>query len=375
MLIIGLMSGTSIDGVDASLVEVDEKETFKEIDNYFLPYDEKTKNLILNSSKKETSNVQMICGLNVKLGYIYTEAIKLLLNKAQKDIKDISFVAMHGQTIWHNPEHLDGYDSSTLQVGDPSIIAYQLNILVISNFRPMDMAAGGCGAPLVPFVNYVLNKKETKKLAFQNIGGISNVTYIKPQGTFDDIIAFDTGPGNMLIDSAMQILYQLPYDESGNVASMGKINENALKLMLNDEYLKKSYPKSCGRELYNDKFLEKFLNLMPNETKENIITTITAYTAYCIKNQYDRFLPDVDQIILSGGGAKNNYLVNLLKTITKKEVMILPKSDSYEAFCFAILGYYTYHHLPSNVRSVTNAKDFVILGQFTYPPRKKEENE
>lgn len=374
MLIIGLMSGTSLDGVDASLVKVDENKTpkFKELDNLFIPYSNELKNKVLAASNKNSSNVQLICSLNVELGYIYLEATKKILEKNNLKQSDITFVTMHGQTIWHNPNNMDGFYSSTLQIGDPSIIAYNLNVLVISNFRMMDMAAGGTGAPLVPFVNYVLYHSDKENIALQNIGGIGNVCYLKANGSVKDVIAFDTGPGNMLIDMAMTKLYNMPFDEDGQTALKGNINKEVLDILMNDEYIKKPLPKSTGREHYNEAFLNKILTLMKSAKKEDIIATITAYTAYSIAYAYEKFCPNVDKIVLSGGGAKNKMIVELLKNITKKDILIHEISDSYEAFCFAILGFYTYNFLPSNVKSVTGAKDEVILGQFTYPPRKKE---
>jgi len=374
MLIIGLMSGTSLDGVDASLIEVDEaskNNKFKELGNSFLPYDEDLKEKILICSKKETSNVQLICSLNVELGYVYLKAVRALLEKYHLNPSDVSFVAMHGQTIWHNPNNMDGLFSSTYQIGDPSIISYNLNMLVISNFRAMDMAAGGAGAPLVPFVNYVLYHSDEKTIALQNIGGIANVAYLKKGATLNDCIAFDTGPGNMLIDGAMKKLYNTPFDDEGHIAKSGTINFDVLTALMNDEYLKRTPPKSTGREKYNNEFLDEILKQMKHNKKEDIIATITAYTAYSIANAYKLFCPDVDQIILSGGGAKNKFIVELLEKLTKKEILIHELSDSYEAFCFGILGYYTYKLEPSNVPNVTGAKDAVILGQFTYPPKKE----
>lgn len=374
MLAIGLMSGTSLDGVDASLVEitcVDTKTEYLEKSFVFVPYTEKLKAKILEVSRLNTSNVQKICSLNFELGYIYKEAVDELLKTSKIDISNITFIAMHGQTIWHNPDKRDGYYSSTLQIGEPSVVAYAFNKLVISNFRTMDMAAGGSGAPLVPFVNYILHKSDTQSIALQNIGGISNVTYIRKGATIDDVIAFDTGPGNMLIDQAMRKLYNKEYDENGNIALSGRVNEKVLDYLMQDEYLKRSLPKSTGREKYNDTFLQVILDKMPNVSKNDIITTITAYTADTIAYAYQKFCPDIDKIVLSGGGARNKYIVKRLKEKMNVEIEISEKSDSYEAFCFAVLGYHTYMHKPSNMKCVTGANKNVILGNFTYPPREE----
>lgn len=374
MLAIGLMSGTSLDGVDASLVEitcVGTKTEYLEKNFVFVPYTEKLKAKILEVSRLNTSNVQKICSLNFELGYIYKEAVDELLKTSKIDISNITFIAMHGQTIWHNPDKRDGYYSSTLQIGEPSVVAYAFNKLVISNFRTMDMAAGGSGAPLVPFVNYILHKSDTQSIALQNIGGISNVTYIRKGATIDDVIAFDTGPGNMLIDQAMRKLYNKEYDENGNIALSGRVNEKVLDYLMQDEYLKRSLPKSTGREKYNDTFLQVILDKMPNVSKNDIITTITAYTADTIAYAYQKFCPDIDKIVLSGGGARNKYIVKRLKEKMNVEIEISEKSDSYEAFCFAVLGYHTYMHKPSNMKCVTGANKNVILGNFTYPPREE----
>lgn len=374
MLAIGLMSGTSLDGVDASLVEitcVGTKTEYLEKSFVFVPYTEKLKAKILEVSRLNTSNVQKICSLNFELGYIYKEAVDELLKTSKIDISNITFIAMHGQTIWHNPDKRDGYYSSTLQIGEPSVVAYAFNKLVISNFRTMDMAAGGSGAPLVPFVNYILHKSDTQSIALQNIGGISNVTYIRKGATIDDVIAFDTGPGNMLIDQAMRKLYNKEYDENGNIALSGRVNEKVLDYLMQDEYLKRSLPKSTGREKYNDTFLQVILDKMLNVSKNDIITTITAYTADTIAYAYQKFCPNIDKIVLSGGGARNKYIVKRLKEKMNVEIEISEKSDSYEAFCFAVLGYHTYMHKPSNMKCVTGANKNVILGNFTYPPREE----
>lgn len=376
MLAIGLMSGTSLDGVDISLVEITKNENneynYEEIENSFYPYHNDLKNRIIEASRLDTSNVQKICSLNVELGYVYTKAINEFISKKEIQINDIAFIAMHGQTVWHNPNQMDNYYSSTLQIGDPSIIAYNLNIEVISNFRMMDMASNGCGAPLVPFVNYLLNKSDSQNIAFQNIGGIGNVTYIPKNATSKDIIAFDTGPGNLLIDQAMQILYNLPYDDGGKIAKRGKVNNEVLKQLMEDEYIKKTFPKSTGREKYSHVYVSKIIEMMKSNIKEDIIATITAYTADSIIYAANRFYPDLDVLILSGGGAYNDFIVERLKNNMNCKIKTYKKSDSYEAFCFAVMGHRTYLNLPSNLPCVTGASEEVILGNITYPPRKKD---
>lgn len=372
MLAIGIMSGTSLDGIDVCLVKItnklDDKYNYDIVNFNSYPYSEDLVNRIKKASKNDTSSVQLLCSLNVELSYAYVDAIKKFIDEFKLDIKKVEYIAMHGQTVWHNPDNMDGYYSSTLQLGDPSIVSYAFNIKVISNFRMMDMAAGGSGAPLIPFVNYILFKNENKSIAMQNIGGIGNVCYLNKDS--DDVIAYDTGPGNMLIDSAMKLLYNLPFDENGDIAKSGTIIKEVLDNLLEDEYLKRSYPKSTGREKYNDEYLNEIIKNVRkySSKKEDVIATITAYTAYSIVDSYQRFLHDIDEVIVSGGGSHNKMIMDILKENLKCNCLVLDNTDAYEAFGFAILGHMTLLNKPSNVPMVTGAIKKVVLGNITNPP-------
>ena len=373
MKAIGIMSGTSLDGIDICLVNIHQikKDYTYEIEQFkSYKYRLSLINKIKEASKNDTSTVQKICSLNYEVAYAYVEAIQQFIKDTSCNMVEVDFIAMHGQTIWHNPNHMDGYFSSTLQIGEPAVIAYAFNKKVISNFRTMDMAAGGSGAPLIPFVNYQLYKNQNKNIAFQNIGGIGNVCYLKKNSSPDDVIAFDTGPGNMLIDGAMQKLYHLDYDAFGNIAKKGKMITEVLDEMLEDSYLYMPYPKSTGREKYNDQYLDDLISKIKKYTPKNedVIATITAYTAYTIIKEYQLFLPDIDEIILSGGGAHNKFLVDLLRQNLTAKIIISDQIDAYEAFGFAILGHMTILNQASNLPSVTGAKKAVILGNITNPP-------
>lgn len=373
MKAIGIMSGTSLDGIDICLVNIHQikKDYTYEIEQFkSYKYRLSLINKIKEASKNDTSTVQKICSLNYEVAYAYVEAIQQFINDTSCNMVEVDFIAMHGQTIWHNPNHMDGYFSSTLQIGEPAVIAYAFNKKVISNFRTMDMAAGGSGAPLIPFVNYQLYKNQNKNIAFQNIGGIGNVCYLKKNSSPDDVIAFDTGPGNMLIDGAMQKLYHLDYDAFGNIAKKGKMITEVLDEMLEDSYLYMPYPKSTGREKYNDQYLDDLISKIKKYTPKNedVIATITAYTAYTIIKEYQLFLPNIDEIILSGGGAHNKFLVDLLRQNLTAKIIISDQIDAYEAFGFAILGHMTILNQASNLPSVTGAKKAVILGNITNPP-------
>lgn len=376
MKAIGIMSGTSLDGIDICVVDISEMNhhfTYK-IDQFCsYPYREELVQKILEASNIKTSNVQKICSLNFEIGYAYKKALDTMMQEGKLNMDEIDFIAMHGQTIWHNPNQMDGFYSSTLQVGEPSILAYHFHKKVISNFRVMDMAANGSGAPLIPFVDYMLYKDSHKRIALQNIGGIGNVCYIKENASLSDVIAFDTGPGNMLIDGAMKKLYNLPYDDQGKIAKTGTIDEEFLKGLLTDEYLAKPYPKSTGREKYNDQFLNEMIDTLKKKQLKNadIIATITAYTAYTIVDQYRRFLGDIDEVIVSGGGAHNAFILDILRKELKTKVLVEENQDAFEAFGFAILGHMRLLNEPSNVKNVTGADNDVCLGNITYPPLKE----
>lgn len=376
MLAIGMMSGTSLDGIDACLVKITtqfSKESYEIVDFYTRSYTDEEKQKILNTSFLDSSNVQKVCSLNYELGLWHNQAIESLLLKANVSIREIEFIAIHGQTVWHNPNNLDGFMSSTLQLTEPAVISYYFNKLVISNFRAMDIASGGSGAPLIPFVHYELFKSKTNSYAIQNIGGIGNVTYLPKMATLDDIIAFDTGPGNMLIDGAMRKLFHLPYDESGKHALKGKINHEVLEFLLNDSYFNLPFPKSTGREKYNESLLDKIIaEVLKTGNFLDVITTISEFTVMSIVKSY-RLLPtSVDNLVLCGGGSHNKYIFKRLsELLPQTKVEISNISDEIEAFGFAILGYKSLQKEPSNVKNVTGAKKNCILGSFTYAPFKE----
>lgn len=369
MKAIGIMSGTSLDGIDLCLIDIKDQEYILEHFHTY-SYSNITKEHIMECSKIDTSNVQKITSLNFEIGHAYKDAIDKFVNDFNINMDEVEYIAMHGQTIWHNPNQMDGYYSSTFQIGEPAILAYHFNKRVISNFRVMDMAAGGCGAPLIPFINYVLYKNDQKNVALQNIGGIGNVCYLKKGANINEVIAFDTGPGNMLIDSAMKKLFNKDFDENGSCASKGKIIKEVLDDLLDDEYLKLPYPKSTGREKYNEKMLNDIIDECRKYSNSNydIISTITAYTAYTIVDSYNRFLKDVDEIIVSGGGSHNKFIIDIIEKLMNKKVIIENRTDAYEAYGFAILGHMTLLNKPSNVPCVTGASRPVVLGNITNPP-------
>ncbi|MBR2169950.1 MAG: anhydro-N-acetylmuramic acid kinase, partial [Alistipes sp.] len=231
MYAIGIMSGTSLDGVDAALVEiegrgVDTKVRLVGFTTTEIP--ESIKNEIKQAVKPATGKVDLLCSLNFKLGYLFADAAKAVCREADFPMEKVDFIASHGQTVWHIPKPDGVFARSTLQIGEPAVIAYETGVKVVSNFRTMDVAAGGEGAPLVPYSEFVLYSSAGENVALQNIGGIGNVTLLPSSGNMADVFAFDTGPGNMIIDEMMQRLYSRPYDEGGQVAASGEVNQQML---------------------------------------------------------------------------------------------------------------------------------------------------
>lgn len=369
---IGLMSGTSLDGIDVCLAShQNNKHELIAFRSY--PYSDALKQKILKASKLDSSNVLLICSLNKELAIAYVDAISKFLKDTNTNICDIAFIANHGQTIWHNPESINGTYPSTLQIGDASYISYKFNKTVVYDFRSLDISAGGCGAPLVPVIDYLLFKANAPAILL-NIGGISNITYIPKNQKQESVIAFDTGPGNMLIDGLMMKLYNLPYDEDGKVALKGKISKELLDILMQDDYYDDPYPKSTGREKYNEEYISNILKLS-KELKlnnEDIIRTVTALTASCIKYQIKKFFKDFNGILIPAGGGCNNPVI--MKDLESNDYTI-QKIDNYnisadakEAYAFSILGYLRLTNQASNLRSVTGSIDNLSLGSIILPP-------
>lgn len=371
MLAIGLMSGTSLDGVDAALVEIKEGKSFELLKYILLPYEKEFKEKIMRNLSDETARLSEICSLNFELGYKFKEAIDKLLESTNYKYSDIDFVASHGQTIWHNPKQNGNLVPSTLQIGEPSVISTLTNIKVVSNFRTADIVAGGEGAPLVPMSEYLLFKSDNKSVVLQNIGGIGNLTYLKNGCSLDEVVAFDTGPGNVIIDYFVNKYFNLPFDEGGKIALSGDIILSIFNELIKDEYISKVPPKSTGREKYSVSNLEELSKRFDFDSyaKEDIITTITEYTVYTIVYNYKKFIKDIDTIIVGGGGSHNTYIMNRLKEefgdIVYTQDELGYSSDAKEAIAFVVLGYLSLCGMSGNVKNATGAKFSAVLGNIT----------
>lgn len=386
MLAVGLMSGTSLDGIDAALVEIEgtglsTKVNLIEFETYKIEDD--TKKEIKKACLEDKSSVDLICSLNFKLGYIFADAVLNICKKANIKVDELDYIASHGQTIYHIPKKSKNLIPSTLQIGEPSVISYKTNKLVISNFRVMDIAAGGEGAPLVPYSEYILYSEKGKGVALQNIGGIGNVTVLPKNNSLEDVFAFDTGPGNMVIDEACNLLFNLPYDMDGNIASKGNVDKKMLDDLMSIQYIHEIPPKTTGRECFGEDFVKGLLIKYNKLAKEDIITTLTMFTAKTIAYNYKKFIiPNhkLDKVIISGGGAHNKTLIKFIKKELIGIDVLLQEdlgysSDAKEAIAFAILGNETLNNSFSNVPSATGARERVILGQITMSPKIYKEGE
>ncbi|MFD2616150.1 anhydro-N-acetylmuramic acid kinase AnmK [Terrilactibacillus laevilacticus] len=377
--IIGLMTGTSVDGVDAALVNIcgyGKGSKIKLIHSKTFDFPDEIKNEIFLAMDIEKSNVELICSLNYKLGQLFANCVQKLCHEASVKVSDLTAIGSHGQTIYHIPNPLASNMSSTLQLGEPAIIAYETNTTVISNFRAMDMAAGGVGAPLVPYTDYILYGNNQFGRTLQNIGGIGNVTVLPKNCELEDVFAFDTGPGNMIIDSLCNKLLNESFDKDGKYGSKGKVQKHIVDTWMKMDYFMKTPPKATGRELFGEHFVEQELKKYPGISSEDWIATATYFTAKSIAHAYLNYVfpnVEIDEIIIGGGGSYNPTLIQMLKNLLpnytiKTQEDIGFSSSSKEAIAFAILANETLHRKPSNVPKATGAKQHVVLGQFTYPP-------
>ncbi|MBI5215006.1 MAG: anhydro-N-acetylmuramic acid kinase [Ignavibacteriae bacterium] len=380
-LIIGLMSGTSADGIDAALTEIVGNgiqtrvnvlafETF--------PYPTGFKKFLLKNSDANTARLDDVARLNFLIGELFADAVIALCKKANVNIENIDLIGSHGQTIQHLPEtkKLFGKDiRATLQVGEPSVIAKRTGIVTVGDFRVADVAVGGTGAPLVPYVDYLLFRSEKKNRALLNIGGIANITVLPKSCSLDEMSAFDTGPGNMAIDALMKKFYNRAYDMNGEVASSGNLIPELLHRMMEHSYLKMKPPKSTGREMFGELFVKEILAHSKRKPTEDIITTVTEFTALSVFEAYLLFIKKktkIEELIVSGGGVHNSYLMNSLqKYFSEARVSSIEKfgmsSDAKEAVAFAILANETIAGNASNVPNATGASKQTMLGKVCLP--------
>jgi anhydro-N-acetylmuramic acid kinase len=378
MKVIGLMSGTSADGVDAALVDITGTGHNLKLDlitfrTFPYPPDFRARLLIAMTNRL----VPDTCHLNAALGEWFARAALAVTRRAHLSPRDIAAIGSHGQTFHHLPiprrEASLGSIRSTLQLGSPAVIAERTGIDTVSDFRMRDMAAGGEGAPLTPYLHHLLFRDSRRTRAVVNIGGISNLTYLAANGSLRAVRAFDTGPGNMLIDGLVRRFSKGrdTFDREGRLAAKGTVHEGLLKKLLRHPYFQRRPPKSTGREEFGEGLLQEWLDKAqrPALSKADLLATFTAYTARSIADAR-RFLPrEVNEVLICGGGAKNQTLMRMLReawgsTPVRSVETLGWNPRALEAVAFAVFAYQTVHGVPCNLPSVTGAKRAVVLGVF-----------
>ncbi|MFQ5863729.1 MAG: anhydro-N-acetylmuramic acid kinase [bacterium] len=375
---VGLMSGTSMDGVDAALVKIRNHglETTLDLIHFITyPYPVGLREKIVEISMQ--GKIDEICRFNVLLGEIFADAVMALLQATPIKPEQVDFIGSHGQTVQHLPEETTLFEykiRSTLQLGEPSVIAKRTGILTVADFRPADMAEGGQGAPLIPYFDFIMFRSSEKNRALLNIGGIANLTVLKKNGSLEDVVAFDTGPGNMVIDALMQKLFNKPFDDEGHTAESGRVSPELLAFGLEQTFFKKPPPKSTGREEFGSAFCDKFLakgsrlRLKPVD----LIATAAEFTVMAIWQSCQEFAAPktmIDELIVSGGGTENQHIMNSLRNkfqdISVKTIdeFGIP-SEAKEAVCFAVLANETISGNLNNVPGATGAAKPTILGKI-----------
>jgi anhydro-N-acetylmuramic acid kinase len=397
MIVAGVMSGTSADGINVALVRLSgtpqpsssHHKTWSQIHtNYELlghaeySYPKKVRSAVLASMNATKASVADLSRLNFLLGELYSDAVLAAQRQFQVSA---NLIGCHGQTLYHQgePQRFLGRNiTATWQTGEGATIAARTGAPVVSDFRPADMVAGGKGAPLVPFLDYLLFRDPRIGRIIQNIGGIANLTMIPGGAKAEDVLAFDTGPGNMVIDAVMEKLFGHPFDRGGRIAASGNVSEGVIDQLLQNNFFRQKPPKTAGREEFGREFLREFLRSCRRSPRQDVVATATALTAKSIAHAIQGYTaqlpgarkPAFQEMILSGGGAKNATLMKMLAAELSPLGLQLRFSDEFglpsaakEAVAFALLAYETWHRRPSNLPSATGAKRAAVLGKISYP--------
>ena len=386
MIVAGVMSGTSADGINVALVQLSARgrgrprHTLLAHEEY--PFPAPVRRAILEMMNAELARVADLARLNFLLGELYAEAVA---KTARKHRVKLDLVGCHGQTLYHQgmaQRFLRRKLAVTWQTGEGAVIAARLSVPVVSDFRTADVAAGGKGAPLVPFLDYFLYRDQHVARIAQNIGGIANLTAIPAGASLHEVLAFDAGPGNMVMDAAMEELFGKRYDRDGKVAASGRVLDAVVAKLVRAPFFRQKPPRTAGREEFGREYAGRFLQICRGASKPDMVATATALTARSIADSVRRFvLPKFagrrnradHQMIVSGGGSKNPTLMGMLRDeITPMGISVhfsdefgLP-AEAKEAVAFALLAHETWHRRPSNVPSATGAKRAAILGKISY---------
>ena len=378
--VIGLMSGTSADGMDAALVEIEGSgisTSVTQLAFLSLPYTDRIRGEILRLTSGNTGGSRDLCLFHFLLGELALEACRAVCEKAGIAPETVDLVGSHGQTLYHQPEavpYMDRMVRGTLQLGEASVIAEGLGCVVVSDFRVRDFAAGGQGAPLVPYTEYLLYRREKETVGLQNIGGIGNLTVLPANGQPEDTLAFDTGPGNMIMDQVAEWITEgrQRCDENGRMAMQGLCSGPLLDWMLSDPWLSQAPPRSTGREKYGKAYVDEFMRRgrALGLSGADLLATAARFTAESIRLSLTRFCPvRPDCLIVGGGGSRNPFLMSEIRKTVGIPVMLNEDlgydSDAKEAIAFAVLANECIHEHTGCMVSVTGASHPTVLGKIT----------
>jgi anhydro-N-acetylmuramic acid kinase len=383
MIVAGVMSGTSADGIDVALVRISSARRvqspprIKLLGHAAFPYSKEVRRAVLSAMNAPRAGVADLARLNFLLAELYAEAV--LATQRKFNFK-AELVGSHGQTLYHQGEparFLGRKIAATWQTGEGSVIARRVAVPVVSDFRPADMAAGGQGAPLVPFFDYLMYCDARIGRIVQNIGGIANLTAIPAGSSLQKVVAFDTGPGNMVIDAISERLFCQRYDRDGRIAASGVVLEHVVADVLHLPFFRRKPPKTAGREEFGREFVQEFIRRCDRTKKHDIVATATALTARSISDALRHFVlmrrGKFAEFIASGGGANNPTLLAMLANGLKPLGLQIRSSDEFgvpsqakEAMAFALLAYQTWHRQPSNIPSATGASRPATLGKISY---------
>jgi anhydro-N-acetylmuramic acid kinase len=398
MIVAGVMSGTSADGINVALVRIESNpvrsrsgsklgtnssgqecplHTITLLGHHEYPYPSKVRAAVLSAMNAQSASVADLARLNFLLGDLYAEAVRATQRRYRVKA---DLVGCHGQTLYHQGDahaFLGRKINTTWQTGEAAVIAARVGVPVVSDFRPADMAAGGKGAPLVPYLDYMWFRDSRVGRIAQNVGGIANLTAIPAGSGPEAVVAFDTGPGNMVIDAVTQKLFGRPFDRGGKIAASGEILEHVVAELLQREFFQARPPKTAGREEFGREFVAEFLRACGRVKKQDVVATATALTARSIAHAVKRFvIPNsrhFHELILSGGGARNATLVAMLAEYLAPLGIVVRFSDEFglpseakEAVAFAVLAYETWNQRASNVPSATGARKPAVLGKISY---------
>ncbi|MCU1284788.1 MAG: hypothetical protein JWO13_1138 [Acidobacteriales bacterium] len=382
MIVAGVMSGTSADGINVALLRVGGKDAalrFAMLGSGEYPYPAAVRRAILSLMNSPAAKVADISRLNFLLAELYANAV--LATMRESGVPKVDLVGCHGQTIYHQGEAADFLGKKiacTWQLGEGAVLATRVGAPVVSDFRPADMAVGGKGAPLVPFLDYLVYRHRSRGRILQNLGGIGNLSAIPAGASAEQVIAFDTGPANMVIDACMERLFGKPFDRSGKIAASGKVIDGVIGELLRDPFFKRKPPKTAGREEFGREFVSAFIKRCGRARKQDVIATATAFTAMSIGLALRRFVITSDNArykdyVVAGGGAKNPTLMKMISAEVVPLKLTLRMSDEFgvpaaskEAIAFALMAYQTWHRQPGNIPSATGALRPAILGKISY---------